>query len=199
MYSSPATPIGTGCAAAIEDVELRVGDRPADRHRRSIAPSTRCGRRPDRRLGRPVHVEQRRRRRARAAAAPATAGSASPPTSMRRSRPAPRATRRRAASIAASDGVHWRCVTPWRRSARRRRVVVFAGRRARPPSALPRSCLRRSDPQLRCERASGPSSTDRPARRSRSGRRSRRRRSPSARSISGATDSGVPNRPPVSK
>jgi hypothetical protein len=45
-----------------------------------------------------------------------TGESASPPTSMRRRPPSAARDAGSATSIAASDGVHWKCVTRWRTS-----------------------------------------------------------------------------------
>ena len=94
MYSSPATPSGTGREPRVEQVDQGVGDRPADGiGAASVDPAPR---RPDRRLGRAVEVPQLRRaaaqlggqaRRQRLAAAQhlerAIAARASCATSMR--------------------------------------------------------------------------------------------------------------------
>ena len=81
MHSSPATPIGTGGPAgrARRPACWRSAARSAPRPGSPC--STRAGRRPDRRLGRPVQVPQLAAR-APAGARASSAGSASPPHSI---------------------------------------------------------------------------------------------------------------------
>ena len=82
MYSSPGTPSGCGLERRVQHVELGVGDRLARAVsvRRPVAP--RLHRRPDRRLGRPVHVPERLD--ASAECRGQLRGSASPPHSTLR-------------------------------------------------------------------------------------------------------------------
>ena len=80
MYSSPATPTGTGSPRRVEDVDPRVGDRPADRRRSAplVDPAhrARSGPRPSPRSARTALHQPRAR--AAPAARTSAAGSASP-------------------------------------------------------------------------------------------------------------------------
>ena len=116
-------------AVGVEHEDRRVGDRRADRDGAVGLAVELVGQRPDRRLGRPVHVREaagqqgRGARRRAPTAAPRRRASGGGPYR------APARSAGSATSIAASDGVHCRWVTPWRATSAATRVV---GRRRSP-------------------------------------------------------------------
>ena len=127
MYSSPATPTGTGCELRVEDVELRVGDRPADRER--LAAGLDRARRSTRSSSRSGRTCSTARRRAPTSSSASSRGSASPPHSaLRPGRPAPAGVEQHAPGR--RRGLHHRGAAAARAaspSARGSRDVVAAG------------------------------------------------------------------------
>ena len=142
MYSSPDTPDRHRLQPAVEHVDLRVPDRPADRHARPPVVGAGPARHVDRRLGRTVEVVQLNR--GRACAEPVAqlrrqrlAAADHPPqlasrVSQRLGAPLP--CSRKACSI---DGTKCSVVTPLAadRLDEVRRIPVPAGRRHHQPGA----------------------------------------------------------------
>ena len=98
---------------AVDDVHGGVGDRRADRDDVEVAVERRH-RRPDRRLGRAVHVGHVAAREVAVSSLASGTGNASPPRN--RLDVAEGGARVVVRTTAAIDGVHWRWVTSWRRS-----------------------------------------------------------------------------------